>query len=140
MLKHLIWQRQQCAHILILIMQFPTGNVYCGTVPNVHVSIFLTKKKKLEATTPSIRFHFYQIIGRCSAHSRIPLKDKNICYMCKRESSRDKSKKRYTRIDLVMMETTIYDANIRYYIPAIQKLGFHLPHVPILGTNHRGEI
>ena len=26
------------------------------------------------------------------------------------------------------------------YIPAIQKLAFHLPHVRILGTNHCGEL
>ena len=35
-----------------------------------------------------------------------------------------------------MMETTISEFNIRYYIPAIQKLAFNLPHVRIFGTNH----
>ena len=39
-----------------------------------------------------------------------------------------------------MMETTISDFNISYYIPAIQKLAFHLPYVHILGTNHCGEM
>ena len=39
-----------------------------------------------------------------------------------------------------MMETTIYDYHTSFYIPAIQKLDFHLPHVRILGTNHYGEI
>ena len=39
-----------------------------------------------------------------------------------------------------MMETTIYEFHIRYYIPAIQKLDFHLPHVRIFGTNHCGEM
>ena len=38
--------------------------------------------KKHEETTPSIRFHIYHIIGRCTAHVRIPLKDRKICYMC----------------------------------------------------------
>ena len=33
-------------------------------------------------TTPSIRFHIYHIIARCTAHGRILLKDKKICYMC----------------------------------------------------------
>ena len=33
--------------------------------------------------TPSIQFHFYHIIGRCTDHGRILLKDKIICYMCK---------------------------------------------------------
>ena len=39
-----------------------------------------------------------------------------------------------------MMETTIYDFHTSFYIPAIKKLAFHLPHVRILGTNHCGEI
>ena len=39
-----------------------------------------------------------------------------------------------------MTETTIYDFSTSLYIPAIQKLAFHLPNVSILGTNHRGEI
>ena len=38
------------------------------------------------------------------------------------------------------METTISDFNTSFYIPAIQKLAFHLPHVRILGTNHCGEL
>ena len=39
-----------------------------------------------------------------------------------------------------MMETTIYDFNTSFYIPAIQKLDFHLPHVRILGTSYCGEL
>ena len=38
------------------------------------------------------------------------------------------------------METTISDFRTSFYIPAIQKLAFHLPHVRILGTNHCGEM
>ena len=38
------------------------------------------------------------------------------------------------------METTISGFHIRYYIPAIQKLAFHIPNVRILGTNHCGEM
>ena len=38
------------------------------------------------------------------------------------------------------MEKVFSEFHIRYYIPAIQKLTFHLPHVRILGTNHCGEI
>ena len=60
--------------------------------------------------------------------------------MCKQESSPDKSTKIYTRKELVMMETTISDFHTRFYIPAMQKLDFHLLHVHILGTNHCGEI
>ena len=39
-----------------------------------------------------------------------------------------------------MTETTIYDFHTSFYIPAIQKLAFHLPHVRILGKNHCGEM
>ena len=60
--------------------------------------------------------------------------------MCKQESSPDKSTKIYTRKELVMMETTISDFHTSFYIPAIQKLAFNLPHVRILGTNHCGEL
>ena len=60
--------------------------------------------------------------------------------MCKQESLPDKSTKIYTRKELVMMETTISDFHTSFYIPAIHKLDFHLPHVRILGTNHCGEL
>ena len=60
--------------------------------------------------------------------------------MCKQESSLNKSTKIYTRKDLVMMETNISDFRTSFYIPAIQKLAFHLPHVRILGTTHCGEM
>ena len=96
--------------------------------------------KKHDETTPTIRFHIYHIIGRCTIHGRLSLKDKNICYMCKQESSPDKSTKIYTRKELFMMQTTISDFHTSFYIPAIHKLAFHLPHVHILGTNHCGEL
>ena len=60
--------------------------------------------------------------------------------MCKQESSPDKSTKIYTRKELVMTETTVSDFHTSFYITAIQKLAFHLPHVRILGTNHCGVI
>ena len=60
--------------------------------------------------------------------------------MCKQESPPDKSAKIYIRKELLIMETTISGFHTRYYIPDIQKLDFHLPHLRILGTNHCGEI
>ena len=60
--------------------------------------------------------------------------------MCRQESSQDKSTKIYTRKELVMVETTISEFHTSFYIPAIQKLAFHLPHVHILGTNNCGEM
>ena len=39
-----------------------------------------------------------------------------------------------------MIETKISDFHTSLYIPAIQKLTFHLPLVRILGTNHCDEM
>ena len=39
-----------------------------------------------------------------------------------------------------MMEKTISDFCTNLYIPAIQKVAFHLPHLRILGKNHCGEM
>ena len=60
--------------------------------------------------------------------------------MCKQEFSSDEFRKIYTRKELVMMETTIFDFHTSFYISAMQKLSFHLTHVRILGTNHCGEM
>ena len=107
---------------------------HCINIPDQETT------KKHDKPTPSIRFHVYHIIGRCTTHGRISLKDKNICYMFKQESLSDTSTKIYTRKELVMMETTISNFHTSFYIPAIQNLAFHLPHVRILGTNHCGEL
>ena len=39
-----------------------------------------------------------------------------------------------------MTETTISDFHTSSYIPAIQKLAFHLPHMRILGKNYCGAM
>ena len=44
----------------------------------------------------------------------------------------------YTQKELVLPEKSITHFNEKY-IPEIQKLEFHLPHVRILGTHHRGK-
>ena len=111
----------------------------CNYCPCINITDQETSNKHDE-TTPSIRFHIYHIIGRCTAHGRFSLKDKKICYMCEQEYLPDKSTKIYTRKELVMMETKIYYFHTSFYIPAIQKLAFHLPHVRILGKNHCGEM
>ena len=49
------------------------------------------------------------------------------------------SKYIYTKKELVMMETTIYNFNTIFYVPDIQKLVSHIPHVQILGKNYCGK-
>ena len=44
--------------------------------------------------------------------------------------------KLYTRKELAIMETSIDDLHTSFYILAIQKIAFHLPHICIIGTNH----
>ena len=77
-------------------------------------------------TTHSIRFHIYHIIASC--------------YMCKHISSPYELTKIYTRKQIVMTETTVYDFYTSFYIPSIEKLAFNLPPVHIIGTNHCGEM
>ena len=60
--------------------------------------------------------------------------------MCKQEYSPGKSTKMYTRKELVIMETTFFLSPTSFFITAMQKLAFHLPHVYILGTNQCGDM
>ena len=46
-------------------------------------------------TSPSIRFHIYHIIARCSTHGRIPLNEKK-CRKCKYDSASEQRTKLYT--------------------------------------------
>ena len=60
--------------------------------------------------------------------------------MYKQEYSSDKSTKIHIRKEIVMMETNIYGFRTSFYIPAIQTLASHLPHMRILDINHCGEM
>ena len=54
-------------------------------------------------TRPSIRFHIYNLIARCTTHGKLPLNDKKICCMCKQDSTSEQQTKNHTRKELVMM-------------------------------------
>ena len=47
------------------ILHFHTGNVYCGAVPNFHVSILLTKKQiiSVQKQHPQLGFTFITSLG-----------------------------------------------------------------------------
>ena len=64
----------------------------CAECPCTNLHYQETDNQYLNIT-PSFRFHVYHIIARCTAHGIIPLKDKEICHMCKQESSSDESTK-----------------------------------------------
>ena len=81
----------------------------------------------------------YHRIARCSKHSRLSLTDKKSCCTCQQVSASGKPKNIYTIKELVMTETTISNFHTSFYISAIQKLAFHIPHIQIFVTNHCGD-
>ena len=84
--KHMVWQRQKCAHIHSQIMHYHTGNFYYGVAPSVHVFGNLPDQETddyYSNTTSSILFNNYHIILRYTAHGRNMLNDKKTCHMCK---------------------------------------------------------
>ena len=55
----------KCVHILGLIVHCHTGNVSCGAVLTVHVSIFLTNKQIISIQTQHPQYGFTFIISLC---------------------------------------------------------------------------
>ena len=110
----------------------------CDKCPSTNISDQETDDQYYN-TSPSIRFHVYHLISRCTAHLRLPLNENKFCLQCRHDSASKKSTKIYTRKELVAMETTISNFHQSLYISAIQKLAFQITRVKILGTNHSGE-
>ena len=52
----------------------------CADCPYINIPDQETNKKH-EEKIPSIRFHIYHIIGRCTSHGRIPFKDKKMLHV-----------------------------------------------------------
>ena len=48
-------------------------------------------------TSPSISFHVYHLIARCSTHVRLPINDKKMCRKFKQDDASEQSTKIYTR-------------------------------------------
>ena len=112
--------------------------ICCAKCPNVNLPDQEIDYQYSDSS-PSISFHVYHIIARCSTHGRIPLNDKKHCRKCENNVASEQSTKVYTRKEIVMMEKTISNFYTSSYIPEIQKLAFHIPYVQILGTSHCGD-
>ena len=110
----------------------------CAKCPSINIPDQETYDQYPD-NSPSISFHIYHLIARCTKHGRLLLTDKKSFRKCQQDTASEKFIKIYTRKKLVMMETTISNFHTIFYIPAIQKLAFHIPHVQILRTNHCGE-
>ena len=123
--KHMTRQRKQ-------------GLRCCTKCPSINLPDQETDEQYL-STSPSIIFQTYHLIAPCKKHVRLTLTNKKSRRKCQQDTVSVKSTKIYTRKDLVIMETTILNLSTSFYIPEIQKLAFHIPHVQILGTNHCGD-
>ena len=110
----------------------------CAQCPKINIPD-QEKDDKHPNPSTSISFHIHHLIARCTRHDRLPLYDKKICREYQHDTASVKSKNIYTRKELVMMGKTIFNLHTYFYIPEIQKLAFHVPHIQILGTNHWGE-
>ena len=100
----------------------------CSKCPSINLSDQETDDH-YPNTSPSISFHIYHLIARCTKHGRLSLTDNKSCHNCQQDTASGKSTKIYTRKELVMMETTISNLHTNFYTPDIQKLAFHIPHV-----------
>ena len=81
-------------------------------------------------------FHVYHLVICCTVHGILPIGEKKHFHLCLYDTAYVSPIKTYTRKEIVMMVTYIADFHTRLYIPEIQKLDFHLPHVQILRTHH----
>ena len=134
--KYTTWQRKKCVLTHSLIMRYHNGNGYCDVVPNVLELIFLTRKHMISIPTPVLQFVFKFIIllhvvqnmagfryrqenlSRVSTGYCFSKTKKNIHYKI---ASDDRDNR--------------FQFSCKFFIPAIQKLEFHIPHVQIMCTN-----
>ena len=88
---------------------------------------------------PTINFHIYRNLSHFKIRDRCTYEEHTTCSMCSTIPYIDKISKVYIWQELVLVEklnTSLYQ---KFYILVIQKLEFHFPHVPILGTHHCGK-
>ena len=90
----------------------------CAQCPNVNVPDQETDDH-YSNTIPSICFHIYHLVARCTTHGRLKLTDKKTFCKIKQDTASEQSTKIYTRKELVMMETTISNFHKSFYIPEI---------------------
>ena len=90
--------------------------VCCSNLPHIDILDQYSDRRNSNAS-PSINFHFYHLIARCTVRERQPLDEKKICSLCLQDLDNVTHAKIYTRKELVMMETYISDFHKSFYIP-----------------------
>ena len=99
------------------------------------------EEKKRRANIPNIVFRVYKTIYKCSVHNFLPL-GVQTCSVCDRITKSSKVKKGTvnSRKELTKMNLPIDKFITDYYLPMLEKLCYHLPHVIILSKHHCGEM
>ena len=105
----------------------------CEKCPRIDIQIHDSDRQPSNTCT-TLRFHL-QMFSLCTFHVLIPSDYKSYMF-CYKIPKTAPSTKLYPRKYLVMMEISISKCFTRFYIPTIQKLAFHVPHVIIIGTHH----
>ena len=72
-------------------------------------------------------------------NDRVPYEEHTKCSMCSTMSITGMTVKVHTQKDLVLLDVLITEFHEKFYILAIQKIEFLLPHMRILSTHHRGK-
>jgi hypothetical protein len=82
---------------------------------------------------PTITFHQYEHTTKCTKHGLLPLASKT-CERCEllEEGVCKKKGKIATRKELTLLTRPIGEFIVQYYLPGLEKLAYHLPHVKIL--------
>ena len=78
-------------------------------------------------------FDIYKMVSHCKVTRWLPPDGK--CMLCSATPQTEPKAKIYTRKELVMMETSIYDFHTILYIPSIKNISFNVPHVCTIATH-----
>jgi hypothetical protein len=84
-----------------------------------------------------IQFHVYENFTQCTIHGTIILRAKE-CLDCVRLADGIKKGKIGTQKHLTLLARPIGTFMHDFYIPALLKYAYHLPHVIILGKKECG--
>ena len=97
------------------------------------------EEKNTGSNSPEIVFRVYKKVYKCSLHNFLGLGE-NICSKC--DAIEDPSKKGTLRCrrELTKMQLPISQFMTDYYLPMMEKLCYHLPHVIVLSKHHCGRM
>ena len=86
-----------CAYIQSdhALPQWKCALICYAKVPSINIPDQETDDQYSD-TSPSISFHIYHLIARCTKHGRLPLTDNKIC----RESQKDTASRQYIKYTL----------------------------------------